>query len=321
MNKTDIESDFTQRFGSGDIHTFFVPIPLTLMGGGCFIHGGSTLIAAMNAGVWVCGRINSTSDITIEETSGNVKLCLPVHGSPARGARPSYELIFSLAHRFAASGGADLLFHSDIPDCACINTEIPRCIASALITDKLFGTGGEDIAELAAPSSFTSCIPLIRALMNARKNHAVYIDGKEHSIQTAPFLSATQKIIAVYPKKKHLQKTPPVLKQAPPLTLNDLKLDSLHDKSSALYRLALSSQNTQSAFRMLKNNGSEAFLDAFSEKCGFNDCFGKFTSTTDIYLAYDNSADALMNDINVVSKSAVSFIVTGCSAGARCESV
>lgn len=314
MNRTDIENDFKQRFGNGDIHTFFVPIPLVLMGGSCFMYGGSTLIAAMNAGIWVCGRINSSDVITVEETNGNIKVCLPVRGITARNTRPSYHLLFSLAHHFAADTGADILFHCDIPECACINTEIPRCIAAALICDKLFGTGISDITELVMTAVLPEYEQLVHAVASSRRNHAVYIDGGSRTVQSAPLLDSCQKIIAVYPKKNHLQKTPMFLKQQPPFPLNDIRLDSIQDKDSALYRLALSSQNAQSGFRALKNKGSDAFFTTFSEKCDMEGCFGKFSSYTDNYFTYDNSIDAVINEINIDSKTEVSFIVTGCAA-------
>ncbi len=318
MNKTDIENDFKQRYGSGDVHTCFVPIPLMLMGGGCFSYGGSTLIIPMNAGVWLCGRINSHMNITIGTTADNVKLCHPVYENLSRNFRSSYELIFRLAQHFSADSGADFLFHCDIPECFCIDTEVACCTVAAIMMNELFG-GGEkqDIPSLIADFTVPEYKLLSYALMCARKNHVVYINGSDQTCEALPLMDSTQKLIVVYPSKKNMQKSPPVLRQAPPLPLNDIRLDTISDKNSVLYKLALSSQNTQSACRILKNNGIESFFSAFSEENLPNGCISKFISFTDNYFAYDNSVDSLLNEINTNSKNASSFIITGCSSGAE----
>lgn len=319
MNKTDIERDFKKRYGNGDVHTCFVPIPLTIMGSGCYLHRGSTLMTAMNAGVWICARINGGNTVTIGSTSGNVSVSAPYYEGLHEKASKAYKLLFTLARRFNADCGFDVLFHCDIPECACFDTELSRCVGAAMLMQDIFSDKNEDIPSLVSDLADSSHMLLAKAVLSARINHAVYMDGDAITAECVPICPEQTKIICAYPSKKHLQRQANIknLNISSPMPLNEIKLDSIPDKSGSLHSLAVSSQNTLAAFKSLKNNGIEAFFNTFADDCDIDGCVGKFESDTEIYFTEENRIDYVLNEINRRSPSTPSFIITNCEGGAR----
>ncbi len=315
MNKTDIEKDFYQRYGNGNVHTCFVPLLVPIMGAECWRYGGTTLLCALDAGVWLCAGIRPDHQLVIGTTADNVRITIPRYRREINSLTPAYRFADMLLRHFEADSGLNLLFHCDIPHTPAINDELSYFIVSALTISSIFSDRTDDIGTLISDFTGRDYHMTVNALMSIRRNHAVCINGKELTLENVPICPDNFKLICTYPSAGR-QKARHILKNGTPLPLNDLKLDAIDDKSGELYAMTLSSHNTLAAFKTLKNSGSDAFFATFSEHCGIDGCVGCFKSDTDIYFTADNHIDHVMCEIDRTAKQTLSFIVSGCSGGA-----
>lgn len=308
MNKNDLEKDFHQRFGNGNVHTCFVPILMPIIGADCCKYGGNSIFCALNCGIWICIQIRPDSKTVIEHTSDNIKKTLSKHSMYTA----VYQFLDRLIHHFNIEGGLNILFHCDIPDTDYLDIVTPHLVASALIISEIYGNQNDDISALVS-DFYNDCSKIyISSMINVRQNHIICINGDEY--ENIPIDTNGYKIICTYPTRP---KSTHHLKLNPPLPLNQLKLSSISDKKSVLYNMTLCSQNAFASFKHLKNNGINDFFSTFGEKSDIDGCIAKFQSSTDIYFTLENSIDHAIELIDSNANHKQTFIISDFGGGAK----